>query len=63
MAAPSPIVLSDRDKRLEVSGFVLTETFRPPGLLLPAHFHEHANIAHTLEGSFIETARSFCRPE
>ena len=55
MAAPSPIVLSDRDKRLEVSGFVLTETFRPPGLLLPAHFHEHANIALTLEGSFIET--------
>jgi AraC family transcriptional regulator len=52
---PSPIVLSDQDKRLEVSGFVLTETFRPPGLVLPAHFHEHANIALTVEGSFTET--------
>jgi len=52
---PSPIVLSDQDKRLEVPGFVLTETFRPPGLVLPAHFHEHANIALTVEGSFTET--------
>lgn len=55
MPAPSPIVLSDQDTRVEVSGFVLTETFRPPGLVLPAHFHEHANIALTLEGSFMET--------
>jgi len=39
MPAPSPIVLSDRDKRVEVSGLVLTETFRRPGLLLPPHFH------------------------
>jgi len=53
--APSPIVLSARDKRAEVSGCVLTETFRAPGLLLPPHFHEHANIALTLEGSFMET--------
>jgi AraC family transcriptional regulator len=55
MNSASPIVLSDRDKRLEVAGFVLTETFRPSGLVLPAHFHEHANIALTVEGSFTET--------
>jgi len=55
MNAASSIVLSDRDKRLEVSGSVLTETFRPPGLVLPAHFHEHASIALTVEGSFTET--------
>src|SRR5215469_8375110 len=53
--APSSLVLSDQDRRVEVSGFVLTETFRPAGLVLPAHFHEHANIALTVEGSFIET--------
>jgi AraC family transcriptional regulator len=52
---PSPIVLSEHDKRVEVSGFVLTETFRPPGLVLPVHFHEHANIALTVDGSFVET--------
>jgi len=40
---------------VEVSGFVLTETFRPAGLVLPAHFHEHANIALTIEGAFVET--------
>jgi hypothetical protein len=55
MSAPNPIVLSDQDTRVEVSGLVLTETFRPPGLVLPAHSHEHANIALTLEGSFVET--------
>ena len=54
-SAPSPLVLSDHDRRVEVSGFVLTETFRPAGLVLPPHFHEHANIALTVEGSFIET--------
>jgi AraC family transcriptional regulator len=40
---------------VEVHGLVLTETFRPPGLVLPPHFHEHANIALTIEGSFTET--------
>jgi AraC family transcriptional regulator len=34
---------------------VLTETYRPPGLVLAPHFHEHANIALTVEGAFIET--------
>jgi hypothetical protein len=38
MSAPNPIVLSDQDTRVEVSGLVLTETFRPPGLVLPAAF-------------------------
>jgi AraC family transcriptional regulator len=52
---PSPLVLTNQDKQLEVSGFVLTQTFRPPGLALPPHFHEHANIALTVEGSFTET--------
>lgn len=54
-AAPSPLVLSDQDRCIEVSGFVLTRTFRPAGLILPPHFHEHANIGLTVEGSFIET--------
>lgn len=54
-SAPSPLVLSGHDRRVEVSGFVLTETFRPAGLVLPPHFHEHANIALTVEGSFVET--------
>lgn len=53
--APSPLVLSDHDRRVEVPGFVLTETFRPAGLVLPLHFHQHANIALTIEGSFVET--------
>lgn len=48
-------MLSDQDKQVEVSGFVLTQTYRPPGLVLPPHFHEHANIALAVEGSFIET--------
>lgn len=52
---PSPIILSGQDKRVEVSGFVLTQTYRPPGLVLPPHFHEHANIALTIEGFFTET--------
>jgi AraC family transcriptional regulator len=52
---PSPLVLGKADRRVELSGFVLTETFRPPGLVLPPHFHEHANIALTLEGTFVET--------
>jgi AraC family transcriptional regulator len=40
---------------MEVSGFILTETYRPPGLVLPPHFHEYANIALAVQGSFIET--------
>ena len=52
---PSPLVLGKADKRVELSGFVLTETFRPPGLVLPPHFHEHTNVALTLQGTFVET--------
>jgi AraC family transcriptional regulator len=54
-SGPSPLVLSGQDKRLDVSGLVLTETYRPPGLVLAPHYHEHANIALTLDGSFLET--------
>jgi AraC family transcriptional regulator len=52
---PSPIILSGHDKRVELSGFVLTQTYRHPGFVLPPHFHEYANIALALDGSFIET--------
>jgi AraC family transcriptional regulator len=54
-SAPSPLILSDQDRRLEIPGFVVTETYRPAGLVLPMHFHEHANVALTLEGWFRET--------
>lgn len=40
---------------LNVSGFVVTETFHEPCLMLPRHDHERANIAFTLDGSFRET--------
>ena len=41
--------------RFEVGGFVLTETFHSPSLILPRHDHEHANINFTIDGSFRET--------
>ena len=41
-----------------MSGFVLTQTYRPAGLVLPPHFHEYANIAFALKGSFVETVGS-----
>lgn len=53
--AASTLILSEQDRRLEIRGFVITETHRPAGLVLPAHFHEHTNIALTIEGSFVET--------
>jgi AraC family transcriptional regulator len=40
---------------LNVSGFVVTETLHEPGLTLPRHDHEYANINFTLDGSFRET--------
>lgn len=40
---------------LNVSGFVVTETFHEPGLTLPRHDHECANLNFTLSGSFRET--------
>ena len=54
-ARPSPIVLSSQDRRVELSGFVVTQTYRPPGLVLPPHFHEYANVALALDGGFVET--------
>jgi AraC family transcriptional regulator len=54
-SGPSPLILSGQDRREELSGLVLTETYRCPGLVLAPHFHEHANIALTVEGSFTET--------
>ena len=41
--------------QLSISGFVLTETFHEPRLILPRHDHECANINFTLDGSFRET--------
>lgn len=54
-ARPSPIVITGQDKRVELSGFVLTQTYRPPDFVLLPHFHEHASIAFALDGSFVET--------
>jgi AraC family transcriptional regulator len=44
--------------KLNLSGFVLTETFHAPNLVLPRHDHECANINLTLAGSFRETVGS-----
>jgi AraC family transcriptional regulator len=55
ISGSSPIVLTTQDKRVEVSGFTLTETYRASGLILPPHFHEHANVALAVDGPFIET--------
>lgn len=41
--------------QLSISGFVLTETFHEPRLILPRHDHECANINFTLDGSFRES--------
>nr|MDQ3818165.1 hypothetical protein [Acidobacteriota bacterium] len=47
--------------QLNVGGFVLTETFHEPRLILLRHDHECANINLTLDGSFRETVGS--RPQ
>ena len=52
-SGPSPLILNGQDRREEVSGLVLNETYRRAGLVLAPHFHEHANIVLTVEGSFI----------
>jgi len=41
--------------QLNISGFVLTETFHEPRLILPRHDHECAIINLTLDGSFQQT--------
>jgi AraC family transcriptional regulator len=52
---PASLVLGKLDKRWNIPGFVLTETFRPAGLTLEPHYHEHANISFALAGAFEET--------
>lgn len=42
-------------RRLEISGFVLTETIHEPRLILPRHDHASAIINLTLYGSFQQT--------
>jgi len=44
--------------RLDIGGFVLTETFHKPGVILPRHDHECANFNLTLDGAFRETLGS-----
>jgi AraC family transcriptional regulator len=50
-----PVSRGRPDRTLAAGGFVLTETFRTPGLVLARHCHRHTNIALVLRGSFIET--------
>lgn len=47
--------------RLNISGFVLTETFHEPLLILPRHDHERSIINLTLHGSFRQTVKN--RPQ
>ena len=49
------ITFGEQIAQLDISGFVLTETFHEPSLVLPRHDHERANINFTLNGSFRET--------
>lgn len=51
----SPVTLGQQVKRLEVEGFVLTETKHPPSLVIPRHAHERASLSFVLRGSFVET--------
>src|SRR5688572_11899762 len=50
----SPITLGDKLKCLETGGLVVTETAHKPNQTLPRHYHEQANIAFILSGSFTE---------
>lgn len=50
----SPITLGDKLKCLETGGLVVTETAHKPNQTLPQHYHEQANIAFVLSGSFTE---------
>ncbi|HKP38542.1 MAG TPA: AraC family transcriptional regulator [Pyrinomonadaceae bacterium] len=49
------ITFGEQLVQLDISGFVLTETFHEPSLVLPRHDHERANINFTIDGSFRET--------
>jgi len=48
------ITFGEQLKKLEIGGFILTETFHAPRLVLSRHDHECANINLTLKGSFRE---------
>jgi AraC family transcriptional regulator len=48
------ITFGEQLKTIEMDNFVLTETFHTPGMILPRHDHECANINFTIEGSFRE---------
>ncbi len=50
----SSITFGEELKKLEVGGFVLTQTYHRPHLVLPRHDHECANINFTIKGSFRE---------
>ncbi|HEX8267312.1 MAG TPA: AraC family transcriptional regulator [Pyrinomonadaceae bacterium] len=52
---PGQITFGRQIGSLDLNGFVLTETFHAPHLVLPRHDHERANINLTLDGSFRET--------
>lgn len=51
----SPITLGDKIRSVEVGGMVFTETAHKPNQTLAKHFHEQANLAFILNGSFTET--------
>lgn len=62
----SPITLGEKLVDLEIDGFAFTETVHKPNQILARHYHEHANIAFILKGSFTEILdrRSFeCGPQ
>ncbi len=62
----SPITLGEKLKSLEIDGFAFTETVHKPNQTLARHYHEHANIAFILNGSFTEILdrrRFECSPQ
>lgn len=62
----SPITLGDKIRCCEIGGLVFTETAHKPNQTLPRHFHEQANIAFIINGSFTEIVdkRTFeCGPQ
>lgn len=62
----SPITLGDKIRSCEIGGLVFTETAHKPNQTLPRHFHEQANIAFIINGSFTEIVdrRTFeCGPQ
>jgi AraC family transcriptional regulator len=62
----SPITLGEKLKNLEIDGFAFTETVHKPNQTLARHYHENANVAFILNGSFTEILdrRSFeCSPQ